>query len=1015
MKNIFRLNFFTLIFLLFFTSFVFSEGLVYYTCHPMNSEPCDEPDLSAYDYSCEGVNLADIRSGIQTCKDLQRIGCINSNSTVDLGGGQFYLMNDIDCEGELFASFDFGDESKPTSTLDGGGFVIRNLRSDQGGIFDKVTNAVIKNLKLENLIITTPDSAGTLAKITDHTLIQNVELSGFSIKGGYYDARAAGGLVGIISNSFFDQIIVSNGDINVTIQDEIGGVLGSADRVKMNNIYINDVFIQSNYYHNPNEIGGVVGFIVASTLSNIRVGEGVSFGKMKFNIGGIVGQAQNSIINGAINLADILPLETQSTSDGVLSNVGGIIGDASGSTKITDSNNYGNIGNDDNGYKISGIVGYGVGLIHLENVFNHGNIFGKNTISGTGNLGNCFSITNVQNINGLVISTNKDYQKCEDSRVLNAWAWYCNYLEIICPDVDSIDCVNLGYNNYCLVGYGGWLTKKIDVNWVISTPIDNQGSPAGFSCCDNTGPVMCDSFYSSSNASFCQAQCAGVYFGTKSPTSTSENPYQSHPKGSIITSTTVDINTAAKCESYCDPSETLIFIGGVLPFCADIYESWDYQSGCVNGDYICENPCNYLNDTDCSIPLNQCGDGVCDVDENYLNCPQDCTFECVVQGGVCDLNSDCCSNNCQGGFCGSEIFECVVQGEVCDLNSDCCSNNCQGGFCGSEIIPSYNCIGSIDSNALIVEGDDLDLIENVNKVLIESVSSNTPGKCEYYCRPGFEKGSGVDENKCLLIYGYYSGCYESNLAEGWLIYPGDDNDLTILDNITPILSESDTSKKCEYYCDSSLGLVMRNGSCVPQFATEGICGDANRIYYLNEEFPGWGELCKAGSALPNSGFNLGNVEGDFVKWLCTARDVNANCRATRSEANIFDVNAILNFSVNNINGKIVGSVSCSKETKADLILVDEKGNNIEFSPKIVNCSYSPNSFEINPSIDLNEGVFYSIRASIKENSLDCSICSKTVLFTPRKVKDEKIPDNSNLGLIIILLSVIFIFSKNKRD
>ncbi|MDD2531799.1 MAG: hypothetical protein PHO61_03885, partial [Candidatus ainarchaeum sp.] len=498
----------------------------------------------------------------------------------------------------------------------------------------------------------------------------------------------------------------------------------------------------------------------------------------------------------------------------------------------------------------------------------------------------------------------------------------------------------------------------------------------------------------------------------------------------------VDNNTPRKCEFWCNEGYYVYYVGSeyvgnIHPTCTEkkmnnpdpIYKRDNPQnSTCIVG---------YSSGSSCDIifPPKDGALGIvypsmnCCTQEGFTPTSTSCycseipfctrlrklpTYEseCVVQGGVCDLNSDCCSNNCQGGVCGSEIFECVVQGGVCDLNSDCCSNNCQGGVCGSEIIPSYNCIGSIDSNALIVEGDDLDLIENVNKVLIESVSSNTLGKCEYYCRPGFEKGSGVDENKCLLIYGYYSGCDESNLAEGWLIYPGDDNDLTILDNITPILSESDTSKKCEYYCDSSLGLVMRNGSCVPQFATEGICGDANRIYYLNEEFPGWGELCKAGSALPNSGFNLGNVEGDFVKWLCTARDVNANCRATRSEANIFDVNAILNFSVNNINGEIVGSVSCSKETKADLILVDEKGNNIEFSPKIVNCSYSPNSFEINPSIDLNEGVFYSIRASIKENSLDCSICSKTVLFTPRKVRDEKIPDNSFTLVIIILLLVI---------
>jgi hypothetical protein len=213
----------------------------------------------------------------------------------------------------------------------------------------------------------------------------------------------------------------------------------------------------------------------------------------------------------------------------------------------------------------------------------------------------------------------------------------------------------------------------------------------------------------------------------------------------------------------------------------------------------------------------------------------------------------------------------------------------------------------------------------------------------------------------------------------------------------------------------SEGLVMRNGSCVPQFATEGICGDANRIYYLNEEFPGWGELCKAGSALPNSGFNLGGVEGDFVEWLCTARDVNANCRATRSEANIFDVNAILSFSINNVNSEIIGNISCSNNTSADLILFDNKGINININPIKVNCGYYSNSFEISPSIDLNEGVFYSIRASIKETSPDCSICSKTVLFTPKKVRDEKIPDNSIITITLVLITILSLIVIKKDE
>ena len=158
------------------------------------------------------------------------------------------------------------------------------------------------------------------------------------------------------------------------------------------------------------------------------------------------------------------------------------------------------------------------------------------------------------------------------------------------------------------------------------------------------------------NASFCQAQCSGVYFGTRGYGSYDESPHQSHPNGSIIIATTVDANTAAKCESYCQSSETLIFIGGLLPFCSNIYGNWNYQSNCINDDGVCEDPCNYLNDSDCLNPT-LCGDGVCDVCENYDNCRQDCSPLCGLLVSSCTKNSYCCSYNCVNWNCGGE-YDC---------------------------------------------------------------------------------------------------------------------------------------------------------------------------------------------------------------------------------------------------------------------------------------------------------------------------------------------------------------------
>jgi hypothetical protein len=543
--------------------------------------------------------------------------------------------------------------------------------------------------------------------------------------------------------------------------------------------------------------------------------------------------------------------------------------------------------------------------------------------------------------------------------------------------------------------------------------------------------------------------------------------------------TLVDLNTSAKCETHCkegyyrgtgmDENKCFPYVCVETPsiLLNDFSYSCDgFDSGFIldknyskvlvpscTGERPCEYTCFDYGDwvklkvingiTQCWFSY--CGNDYCDDDENYDNCPQDCSPPCGLLDSSCTKNSDCCSNNCVNGKCGGEIdcvtdygfcdlnsdccsstcvegrclhrSDCVYKGGFCDLNSDCCSDNCVDGKCDSGIKPQYNCTGFIDSNAVVVEGDDVGLTENLEALLIKSELMNSSRKCEYYCRPGFEKGVGVDENKCVLIKGYYDSCDESNLEEGWVIHSGDDRDLTILDNIIPVLSEQNHPNiKCEYYCDESRGWVMRNGRCVPRFATEGICGDANRTYYLNEEFPGWGDLCNAGDALPSSGLILGSREGDFVEWICVGRDVNANCRATRSEMDISDINAILNLKVTKATTRqIDGSIICSKSNVADLVLFDDKGNQISIDPIKVNCGYQSNSFKLTPSIDLNEGVFYSIRASIKRNSPDCSVCSKTVLFTPRKVRDEKIPDNYFPLVIMVLLLVATILTNRKKN
>lgn len=102
----------------------------------------------------------------------------------------------------------------------------------------------------------------------------------------------------------------------------------------------------------------------------------------------------------------------------------------------------------------------------------------------------------------------------------------------------------------------------------------------------------------------------------------------------------------------------------------------------IGGVCIRGNACDL--DSDCSS--DNCSGGYCY--DNDVGCPCDLDSDCTSDncsggecrgngvGSACDLDSDCTSGNCSGGECQGNGF-----GSPCDLDSDCDSGNCSGGTC----------------------------------------------------------------------------------------------------------------------------------------------------------------------------------------------------------------------------------------------------------------------------------------------------------------------------------------------
>lgn len=273
----------------------------------------------------------------------------------------YKLMNDIDMSNVVdFAPI--GEENQVfEGTLDGQGYKIKNLTiSDTGfynGLFGVVSDATIKNITLDNLVVnsTVEDTGGLIGLDKGNTRIENVNINYSSINS---TGNNTGGLIGRIKDNNINETVIKNVNIlPVTSNDYIignnntGGLIGYIENEASEEIYISDVNVSNaNIRSDLNKdinIGGLIGY--AKNISdnskltinnqvkltgNVNINDGeLIVSESTINSGGLIGKLETKYgttkidnINSNMLLNNNMNVTNSSTLKTITNRTGGLIG-----------------------------------------------------------------------------------------------------------------------------------------------------------------------------------------------------------------------------------------------------------------------------------------------------------------------------------------------------------------------------------------------------------------------------------------------------------------------------------------------------------------------------------------------------------------------------------------------------------------------------------------------------------------------------------------------------------------
>ena len=180
---------------------------------------------------------------------------------------KYVLNNDIDFTNASLTSNSVISDTFYGS-IDGKGYKIKNLSV---GIFDKLNNATIRNLVIENANVTTSAKAIVAGVIENGTVIENVHVTNSSISN---NQNSMGAIVGESRNSTVR--LCSATEITVNGNNTIGGIVGNAgDGTTIENCYVTGT-LQGTIQHNLGaRVGGITGWhsgnIINYCYTNVNI------------------------------------------------------------------------------------------------------------------------------------------------------------------------------------------------------------------------------------------------------------------------------------------------------------------------------------------------------------------------------------------------------------------------------------------------------------------------------------------------------------------------------------------------------------------------------------------------------------------------------------------------------------------------------------------------------------------------------------------------------------------------
>jgi len=998
----FRLIVLSLFFFLFFSSVFAFAGGTGTQQNPYQVADCNQLQ-SIHEYASSGLYFT-LKSNID-CAATSNWN--DKNGFKPIGCGVYSTYRGYSAEG--FNGFN--------GFLDGNNFTISNLfisKTDFAGLFCAITGSgVVKNVKLVNHNITGNIVVGSLAAFNQGSII-NVQANGnVYIKYPFVVSpyvNYIGGLVG--ENRHFNPI--------PTIPDSSGFIINSYSQGTVGYSATPTCLPGNSYTRGGGLSGSNVGGSIINSYSTGQINL-----KCHTYVGGLIGDTLKGFVFNNYSTKSVIGV----------SSVGGLVGLTSG--RLGNESflyNYSS-GSVTGTYGVGGLIGAGGGEIAYN--YSSGTVTGISSLGGlvgglrTGmpvsgpayiaRVHNNYSKSSINLVSGGVgsgMTIGGLVGEVEDSFIYNNYSTQSFSGYLAGGLVGEVRCSKI-FNNYSLgsISLYGSNLSYFDMGGFLGT-VDNT-DPSNWGIC----PKEADNYYEGdsitswdlktaiiNNASLGTTTIAdtrsddslfeGDFISTmRYPTNISNNWWL----GTKKVGRCFGLNQAelASCDSsngnsYSSGSQSLFKSNNTY----GPYPNWDWQNAPNDaGDWV-------VNSAGCvdsgsypilSFQLNgACGAAsYLDLNSVIPNWYLDDSLLCArgsLQSGSFVMGADGYDANwiCDSPFadyCGGISVSCTkwtppctpVE-QACTQNRDCCSGLCSSGVCSRSCslgintdCPSY-CNSTNDFGCSCGNGV-CDAWENTltcpNDCPVCSLQFDN--KCPSYCNSAND---------------YDCSC-GNDIIESWENCRNCPTDVVCGDG---------------NYCD--FGVCTKR--VTQNFA---FCGDANKLYYGSDEFPGNYSYCENSSGIIID-FNLDPVQNSYARWKCIGSDGNSWCTARRIESAKIDTNAIIDLIVSYSNDMLFVSVLCSKDTIADLSLLDSNGALISIDQTSVPCNSTYSTTTLTPVSSLAGGEVYSVDAFINNNSPDCSVCSKTTFFNAPGNTPSSVPDNSFIFIFLILIVSIFIIKRN---